>query len=79
MFRKVEYMNIIGNLGPLLGLLGTVYGMIIAFNDLGRGGGEAAGDAGGLARGISLALVNTLLGLGVAIVGLLFFGICRNT
>lgn len=78
MFRKVEYMNIIGNLGPLLGLLGTVYGMIIAFNDLGRGGGEAAADAGGLARGISLALVNTLLGLGVAIVGLLFFGICRN-
>lgn len=77
-FRKVEYMNIIGNLGPLLGLLGTVYGMIIAFNDLGRGGGEAAADAGGLARGISLALVNTLLGLGVAIVGLLFFGICRN-
>src|SRR5262249_22077864 len=78
MFRKVEYMNIIGNLGPLLGLLGTVYGMIIAFNDLGRGGGEAAADAGGLARGISLALVNTLLGLGVAIVGLLFFGVCRN-
>ncbi|MBI5865980.1 MAG: MotA/TolQ/ExbB proton channel family protein [Planctomycetes bacterium] len=78
MFRKVEYMNIIGNLGPLMGLLGTVFGMIIAFNELGHGGGEAAADAGGLARGISLALVNTLLGLGLAIVGLLFFGICRN-
>lgn len=78
MFRKVEYMNIIGNLGPLLGLLGTVYGMIIAFNALGRGGGEAGTDAGGLATGISLALVNTLLGLALAIVGLGFFGLCRN-
>lgn len=78
MFRKVEYMNIIGNLGPLLGLLGTVYGMIIAFSALGQGGGAAGTDAGGLAIGISLALVNTLLGLGLAIVGLGFFGLCRN-
>src|SRR6202451_3496182 len=30
-FRKIEYLNIIGNLGPLLGLLGTVIGMIEAF------------------------------------------------
>ena len=78
MFRKVEYLNILGNLGPLMGLLGTVYGMIIAFSDLGAGGGEAGGDAGQLARGISLALVNTLLGLMLAIVGLGFFGWCRN-
>jgi len=31
-FRKIEYLNIIGNLGPLLGLLGTVLGMIDAFS-----------------------------------------------
>jgi biopolymer transport protein ExbB len=78
MFRKVEYMNILGNLGPLLGLLGTVYGMIKAFAALGEAGGVAGTDAGGLAIGISLALVNTLLGLGLAIVGLGFFGLCRN-
>jgi len=76
MFRKVEYMNILGNLGPLLGLLGTVWGMIIAFGKLGEGGGGAAADQ--LARGISLALVNTLLGLSLAIVGIGFFGVCRN-
>ncbi|MBW7905378.1 MAG: MotA/TolQ/ExbB proton channel family protein [Phycisphaerae bacterium] len=76
MFRKVEFMNIIGNLGPLMGLLGTVWGMIIAFKDLGSGGGAA--NAGELARGISLALVNTLLGLVLAVVGLGFFGWCRN-
>ncbi|RMF85373.1 MAG: MotA/TolQ/ExbB proton channel family protein [Planctomycetota bacterium] len=78
MFRKVEYLNILGNLGPLMGLLGTVYGMIIAFSDLGAGGGEASADAGELARGIALALVNTLLGLMLAIIGLGFFGWCRN-
>ena len=43
-----------------------------------QGGGVAGTDAGGLATGISLALVNTLLGLGLAIVGLGFFGLCRN-
>ncbi len=78
LFRKVEYMNILGNLGPLLGLLGTVLGMIVAFAGLGSAGGQAGADAGALARGISLALVNTLLGLALAIIGVGFFGVCRN-
>lgn len=78
MFRKVEYMNILGNLGPLMGLLGTVLGMIISFAGLGSAGGEAGADAGALARGISLALVNTLLGLALAIIGIGFYGFCRN-
>jgi biopolymer transport protein ExbB len=73
MFRKVEYMNIIGNLGPLMGLLGTVLGMIFSFANLG-----ATADGSQLAEGISIALVNTLLGLALAIVGLGFYGWCRN-
>jgi biopolymer transport protein ExbB len=76
MFRKAEYLNIIGNLGPLLGLLGTVWGMIEAFSSLGAGGGQAS--SGALAGGISKALVNTLLGLALAILGIGFFGVCRN-
>jgi biopolymer transport protein ExbB len=76
MFRKAEYLNIIGNLGPLLGLLGTVWGMIEAFGSLGAAGGQAG--AGDLAGGISKALVNTLLGLALAIVAIGFFGVCRN-
>jgi biopolymer transport protein ExbB len=76
MFRKAEYLNIFGNLGPLLGLLGTVWGMIEAFGSLGAGGGQAG--AGDLAGGISKALVNTLLGLALAILGIGFFGVCRN-
>ncbi len=74
MFRKAEYLNILGNLGPLLGLLGTVWGMIEAFGAL----GAAGGGGGELAGGISKALVNTLLGLALAIVGIGFFGVCRN-
>lgn len=74
MFRKAEYLNIIGNLGPLLGLLGTVWGMIEAFGELGAAGGSG----GQLATGISKALVNTLAGLALAIVGIGFYGVCRN-
>lgn len=76
LFRKVEYLNIMGNLGPLMGLLGTVLGMIDAFAGLGDAGG--APNASKLSHGISLALVNTLLGLALAIVGMFFFGVCRN-
>lgn len=76
MFRKAEYLNILGNIGPLLGLLGTVWGMIEAFAELGAGGGQSG--AGQLAGGISKALVNTLLGLALAIMGIGFFGLCRN-
>ncbi|MBL8878276.1 MAG: MotA/TolQ/ExbB proton channel family protein [Phycisphaerales bacterium] len=76
LFRKVEYLNIMGNLGPLMGLLGTVLGMIDAFAGLGEAGG--APNASKLSHGISLALVNTLLGLALAIVGMFFFGVCRN-
>ena len=51
--------------------------MIIAFAALAADGGEASADSGKLAKGISLALINTLLGLGLAIIGLGFYGWCR--
>ncbi|MFQ5429592.1 MAG: MotA/TolQ/ExbB proton channel family protein [Phycisphaerae bacterium] len=74
LFRKVEYLNIIGNISPLLGLLGTVMGMIQAFAKM-RGGAYGPEE---LAGAISLALVSTFMGLIVAIISLGFFGICRN-
>jgi biopolymer transport protein ExbB len=76
LFRRVEYLNIIGNLSPLLGLLGTVLGMIEAFSAMQEAHGAYKPE--NLAGGISLALVNTFLGLAVAIVSLGFFGLCRN-
>jgi len=76
LFRRAEYLNVLGNLGPLMGLLGTVLGMIRAFNEMQATHGAYKTED--LAGGISLALVNTFLGLGLAIVGLGFFAICRN-
>lgn len=76
LFRRAEYLNILGNLGPLMGLLGTVIGMIDAFGRMRASHGAYKTED--LAGGISQALVNTFLGLMLAIVGLGFFGMCRN-
>lgn len=75
-FRKIEYLNIIGNLGPLLGLLGTVMGMIEAFAALQAAGGNASPTE--LAGGISTALTHTFLGLLLAVPCLAAFGILRT-
>lgn len=75
-FRRIEYLNIIGNLGPLLGLLGTVMGMISAFAALKAAGGNA--DAAQLAGGISAALTHTFLGLMLAVPCLAAFGVFRT-
>jgi biopolymer transport protein ExbB len=64
--RNVRVLNGTATLAPLLGLLGTVVGMIQSFDALGGRVGPAKGEA--LARGISLALVATALGLAIAIV-----------
>jgi biopolymer transport protein ExbB len=75
-FRKIEYLNIIGNLGPLLGLLGTVLGMIDAFSTMEAQGGQA--NPASLAGGISKALCHTLLGLMLAVPCLAAFGVLRT-
>jgi biopolymer transport protein ExbB len=75
-FRKIEYLNILGNLGPLLGLLGTVLGMIAAFSAMNQKGGSAS--PSDLAGGISKALAHTFLGLMLAIPCLAAFGILRT-
>lgn len=74
-FRRVELLNVIGNLGPLVGLAGTVWGMILAFTSLGETGGQAG--PADLSLGISKALFHTLLGLCLAIPCLLAYGIYR--
>lgn len=75
-FRKIDVLNVIGNLGPLVGLAGTVYGMILAFTSLGEAGGQAG--PGDLSLGISKALFHTLLGLCLAIPCLLVYGLYRG-
>ncbi len=75
-FRRIELLNVIGNIGPLIGLLGTVLGMMIAFNELQARGGDAK--PADLAGGISAALRHTFGGLAVAIPALVVFGFYRT-
>ncbi|MFW6066150.1 MAG: MotA/TolQ/ExbB proton channel family protein, partial [Planctomycetota bacterium] len=75
LLRRVEWLNLIGNVSPMLGLLGTVWGMILAFGTLERTG---IPEAGALAGSIKTALVTTLLGLAVAIPSLAVYGTLRN-
>ncbi|MGB1125665.1 MAG: MotA/TolQ/ExbB proton channel family protein [Phycisphaeraceae bacterium] len=76
MLRPIEYLNVLGNISPMIGLFGTVFGMIVAFQKLVEGGGNA--DPVALAGGISTALVTTFWGLVVAIPALTAYSLIRN-
>lgn len=76
LFRKVEYLALIGNIGPMLGLLGTVYGLVLAFKTVAESQGMAS--AADLADGIYLALITTVEGLVVAIPALSAYAIFKS-
>ena len=76
LFRRADYLLFIGNTAPMLGLLGTVFGMMTSFNVLATQGGVS--DPGELAGGISGALVTTCMGLIVALPALIFYTMLRN-
>src|SRR5713226_5356807 len=68
--RGLVVLEIIIGIAPLLGLVGTILGMISVFGDVGRAG---LNDAAKLAQGISLILRATLFGLLIAIPALIFW------
>ncbi len=76
MARKIEHLNVIGNIAPMLGLLGTVIGMLRCFNEISQVTGTI--EPKQLAGGIFEALVTTCMGLIVAIPALYFFALFRN-
>jgi len=76
LLRKIEHLNIIANIAPMLGLLGTVIGMVNSFNQISVAVGGV--DPRRLAGGIFQALMTTVMGLIVAIPSLYAFGIFRN-
>jgi len=76
LLRPIEYLNVLGNIAPMIGLFGTVYGMIVAFQKLVSTGGNP--DPVQLAGGISTALVTTFWGLVVAIPALAAYALIRN-
>lgn len=75
--RRLErYLNALATIAsaaPLLGLFGTVVGMIEIFGSQSAAGGATGGNPAQLAQGISIALYNTAFGLIVAIPSLIFW------
>ena len=72
---KISYLSLIGNIAPLLGLLGTVTGMIKSFQTIENLKAPTPGD---LAHGVYESLVNTTMGLFLAIVFLAIYFIFKN-
>ena len=75
-FRRIELLNVLGQVSPMIGLFGTVYGMILAFSAIVASGGAA--DPVMLAGGIGTALTTTFWGLVVAIPALAGYALIRN-
>jgi biopolymer transport protein ExbB len=69
--RGLVVLEIIIGIAPLLGLVGTILGMMTVFNDIGEAG---LNNASKLAQGISLILKATLMGLLIAIPALIAWG-----
>ncbi|QDS95236.1 Biopolymer transport protein ExbB [Roseimaritima multifibrata] len=74
--HRLSYMALIGNLSPMIGLFGTVHGMIRSFQVIALSG--ATPEPAKLAGGISTALLTTLVGLAIAIPALAAYNILRN-
>ena len=74
--HRLSYMALIGNISPMIGLFGTVQGMIASFRIIATGG--ATPKPADLAEGISTALFTTLLGLAIAIPAIAAYNILRN-
>lgn len=76
LMRRVEYLSVIASIAPMLGLLGTVVGMVMAFKQVAETQGAAR--PAELAEGIYTALVTTVAGLMIAIPSLAAFAMLRN-
>lgn len=76
LMQRVNLLNVCGQIAPMLGLMGTVVGMVLAFAGLASATGAAKARV--LANSISTALWTTCIGLLVSVPALLFFTYFRN-
>lgn len=73
--NRISYLNDIGRVAPMIGLLGTVIGMITAFQSMGQSAGV---QHTALAPGVAQALVTTAAGLFIGIPSLIFYSLFRG-
>jgi biopolymer transport protein ExbB len=78
LYRSTDVLGVIGSIAPLMGLLGTVWGMIGAFDTVSSGAVSDSAYYEQLAANISLALVTTMQGLVVAIPCVILYSFFRN-
>lgn len=74
---KISYLATIGTLGPMIGLVGTVWGMIRSFQEIATAAG-AQPRPDKVAEGISTALFITLEGVSLSVPAIFFFAFFRN-
>ena len=74
---RTGYLAVLGNVSTLLGLLGTVYGLIMSFAAVGRPGIDAAQKSELLASGIATAMNSTFSGLSVAITAIMVYAFLK--
>ena len=71
----INYLNVVAAVAPMIGLLGTVSGMISAFQTIGQVG---MGDPSALAEDIGEALITTATGLTIGIPAMIAYFVFRN-
>ena len=74
-WNRISYLADVSNVAPMLGLLGTVIGMIQAFFGLTEG--SASINSGVLSEGVAAAMSTTMFGLIVAIISLVFYSVVK--
>ena len=77
MESRISYLAIIGTLGPMIGLVGTIIGMIASFQEIATASG-AQPKPEKVAEGISTALFITLEGVSLSVPAIFFFAFFRN-
>lgn len=73
--HRLSYIALIGTIAPMVGLFGTVDGMIASFSLIAEGGTPKPAE---LAKGISTALVTTFVGLAIAIPAIIAYNLLKN-
>jgi biopolymer transport protein ExbB len=74
--HRLSYLSLVGSIAPMVGLLGTVDGMVASFQVIAMS--ETQPKPSELAQGISMALITTLVGLVLAIPAIICFTLMKN-